>query len=225
MNAESSMKILALEFSSERRSVAVADSASGTCSILDARSGAGGRNMRAFDLIETTLGNSSVSRREIECIAVGLGPGSYTGVRAAIAIAQGWQLASGVKLVGVNSIEAIAFRLAADGERGTFGIVVNAQRGEFYLGVFEIASGRHRPQEPLRIVPGEQVRARQEGGLIVVGPHADRLTPTARPTFPDATSIAALGGKATTFLAGEHLEPIYLRPTDFVKAPPPRFTP
>ena len=47
-------------------------------------------------------------REAIEAIAVGLGPGSYTGIRAAIALAQGWQLAREVKTLGVSSVAAMA---------------------------------------------------------------------------------------------------------------------
>ena len=101
------MTILALEFSSPQRSVAVwrADGAG--------RRAEGGRNRRtartnAFGMIEKVLAEAKIEREQIEVIAVGLGPGSYTGIRAAISVAQGWQLATRRKLLGVSSAECLA---------------------------------------------------------------------------------------------------------------------
>lgn len=64
-----------------------------------------GKHTQAFALIEEALAQARVEREQIECVAVGLGPGSYMGTRIAIAIAQGWQLARGVKTVGLKSGE------------------------------------------------------------------------------------------------------------------------
>src|SRR5260221_8316149 len=103
------MKILALEFSSPQRSVAVLRSGGGDGSSFVSEAvetQAGG--MEAFRLVEQALKAAGVEREQIECLVVGLGPGSYTGIRAAIALAQGWQLAREVKLLGVSSAEAIA---------------------------------------------------------------------------------------------------------------------
>jgi len=97
------MTILALEFSSERRSVALARDG---IVLSEAVEQTGGRATNALGLIESALATAGLSRDEIEVIAVGLGPGSYTGIRAAIAVAQGWQLARGVKLLGISSAEA-----------------------------------------------------------------------------------------------------------------------
>ena len=91
------MKILAVEFSSEQRSVAVVERAGATVHVRGAAREIGGRNAHAVALIEEALQQAKIEREEIECIAVGLGPGSYTGIRAAIALAQGWQLARAVK--------------------------------------------------------------------------------------------------------------------------------
>src|ERR1700733_9056448 len=98
------MIILALEFSSEQRSVAIARNGI----VLGEAMEMGGRNTAALAMIEKVLAQAKMEREEIEAIAVGLGPGSYTGVRSAIALVQGWQLARGIKMTGVSSVEAIA---------------------------------------------------------------------------------------------------------------------
>jgi tRNA threonylcarbamoyladenosine biosynthesis protein TsaB len=147
------MKILALEFSSEQRSVAVLDDDK----VLGEARETAGKHTQAFALIEGALAQARIEREQIECVAVGLGPGSYMGTRIAIAIAQGWQLAREVKTAGVSSAEAVARQAA-------------------------------------------------EGG----------------PSLPEARTIAHLAHENKAFLQADRLEPIYTRPANFVKAPPPR---
>src|SRR6185436_9921559 len=119
------MKILALEFSSSERSVAVAadDLARGCAQER------GGRATHAFASIDSALQQAGVAREEIDCLAVGIGPGSYTGIRIAIAIAQGWQLARAVKLLGISSADCIAAQARERGIRGKVKIVFDAQQG------------------------------------------------------------------------------------------------
>src|SRR5688572_11206586 len=122
------MKILALEFSSARRSVAVVTEGQA----FEAVSETNARSTTAFALIGDVLKTSGLDRRDIDCIAIGLGPGSYTGVRVGISIAQGWQIATGVKLVGVSSADAIAEQAWRDAIRGPVTCAIDAQRQEFY---------------------------------------------------------------------------------------------
>src|ERR1044071_802880 len=114
------MKILALEFSSSQRSVAIVQSASSREPNAVAVSEAietGGRATKAIGMIEEALRDAGLEREQIDCVAVGLGPGSYSGIRAAIAVAQGWQLARNIKLLGVSSVECIAEQARQDGIR------------------------------------------------------------------------------------------------------------
>ena len=104
------MKILALEFSSPQRSVAVADGGRAVSEVIEA----GASGTQAFGMIEAALREAKLEREQIECIVIGLGPGSYTGIRAALSIAQGWQLAREIKLLGISSVEAIAAQAQAD---------------------------------------------------------------------------------------------------------------
>ncbi|HEX4350833.1 MAG TPA: tRNA (adenosine(37)-N6)-threonylcarbamoyltransferase complex dimerization subunit type 1 TsaB, partial [Verrucomicrobiae bacterium] len=198
------MTILALEFSSARRSVALARDG---MLLAEAVEQTGGRGTDAFGLIEKTLENGNTAREEIEVIAVGLGPGSYTGIRAAIAVAQGWQLARGAKLLGVSSMESLAAQAQVEGFFGRVNLAVDAQRGEFYLATWEISGQSRMEVSALKIVPAAEIAARRAAHEICVGPE---LEP---PLFPSAATVAALGAVRRDFVPGERLEPIYLRET------------
>ena len=211
------MTILALEFSSEERSVAVLHDGR----VLGEAGEAGERNTAAFAIIEKVLAQAKMEREGIEAIAVGLGPGSYTGVRAAIALAQGWQLARGIKTTGVSSVAAIAAQAQAEKIFGRISIVVNAQREEFYLATYEVSQTAQAEIEPLKILPFAEVQSRAKQGQVLIGPEAAKFFPNGRAIFPRAAAVAKLATDRSNFFPGEKLEPIYLRETNFVKAVKP----
>lgn len=214
------MKMLALDFSSPHRSVAASNPATG--SVAEVVDTAMGHTMKPFAMIESALRQAGIEREQIEGIVVGLGPGSYTGIRAAIAVAQGWQLARGVKLTGFSSVVCVAAQARADGVAGRFNVVIDAQRGEFYLAGYEVAEDTTRETSPLRIVSAETVRALESSGELLIGPEVTKWFPQGRLMMPRAATLTKLAAGRTTFAPGATLEPIYLRETTFVKAPPPR---
>jgi len=214
------MKILALEFSSPQRSVAVWNPEAG--SVAEVVDTVTGHAMKPFTMIETALRQARLEREQIECVAVGLGPGSYNGIRAAIALAQGWQLARHVRLVGISSVKCIAVQAAANGLVGKFNVVIDAQRGEFYFAGYEIASGTPREILPGRIVTARAIREREQAGELMFGPELTRWFPGGRQAFARAAVLARLASQRSDSIPGEKLEPIYLRETAFVKAPTPR---
>jgi tRNA threonylcarbamoyladenosine biosynthesis protein TsaB len=212
------MIILALEFSSAQRSVALVRAGR----VLASASEVGERGTNEFGLIEKVLASAKIGREEIECLAVGLGPGSYTGIRVALSIAQGWQLATGLKLLGIGSVQVLAAQAQAEKSFGRVNAVIDAQRGEFYLATFEISADGVKEIAPLKIVSAAEVELRSHGGEIVIGPEVSRWFATSKNLFPSAMMLATLAAGRRSFAAGEKLEPVYLRETNFVKAPPGR---
>lgn len=176
------MKILALEFSSARRGVAVleGDRVLGVAE-------AAGITPGPLALVESALKSAQTEREQIECIAVGLGPGSYTGVRSAIALAQGWQLALGVKLLGVSSAEVLAATAQATGLSGRVAVVIDALRGEFYTASYELTDESRKEVSPLRLLQRSEVER-----LVA---HGDQLvTPDAQSPFGAAILLRPSAG-------------------------------
>jgi len=220
------MTILALEFSSPQRSVAIVRRRAGDAAFVASEvieTGTGGT--RALGMIEDALREAGLEREQIEMLAIGLGPGSYTGIRVALALAQGWQLAScagGVKLLGISSAAGVAAQAQAEKFFGRTNVVIDAQRNEFYLAVYEISGDGRKEVEPLRILTRAEVESRASSNEILIGPEVTRWFPNGRLVFPRAAMLGQLALTRNDFSAGDKLEPIYLRETNFVKAPPGR---
>ena len=212
------MTILGLEFSSPQRSVAVLRTGGATMAAEVVETGGHGAN--AFGMIEQVLAETKVEREHVDVLAVGLGPGSYTGIRAAISMAQGWQLARGVKLLGVGSAEAVAAQAGAEKIFGRVSVVIDAQRNEFYLASYEITPDGWRETAPLKILSLAEVQSRAEADGILIGPEVTRWFPGGRLISPSAAALAELAARRRNFTPGENLEPIYLRETNFVQATP-----
>src|SRR6185369_15968741 len=164
-------------------------------------------------------------REQIDSIVVGVGPGSYTGIRAAISIAQGWQIARVTHTAGISSAEAIAVEAHSNGLRGECAVVIDAQQKEFYAAVYSASDEAISVTSPLRLVRHEEIVALTAKGVIIVGPEVQRWFPDGRQVFPRALRLAELVSRHKFNVPAEELEPIYLRATKFVKAPTPRHWP
>jgi tRNA threonylcarbamoyl adenosine modification protein YeaZ len=215
------MKILALEFSTQRRSAAViASREERRPEPIGVAAETIPRSIPALCLVEQALGQAQLEREQIDCVAIGLGPGSYAGIRSAIALGQGWQLARPIKLLGISSAECLAAQAQKQKLPGRISIVIDAQRDEFYLAIYEIGREDYREVESLHLADRSEVEGHVSAGEVVLGPEITKHFPTGYALFPDAVTLGEIALERTNFVSGEQLEPIYLRETSFVKARP-----
>ncbi|RJE72311.1 tRNA (adenosine(37)-N6)-threonylcarbamoyltransferase complex dimerization subunit type 1 TsaB [Pseudoalteromonas sp. MSK9-3] len=86
--------------------------------------------------IEAMLNDANCKLQDLDGIAFGKGPGSFTGVRIGVAIAQGLAYSQGLKLVGVSTLQTMA-QQAID-EHGVTGVLagIDARMGEVYVGAY-----------------------------------------------------------------------------------------
>ena len=215
------MMTLGLELSSSARSVALwVDGTGETPTVVRSAPNEDPRATRAFELIEKALQLRGATSRDVTHIVLGLGPGSYTGIRAAISIAQGWSAGRGVKLLGIPATEILAWQASQQAWQESLSLAFDAQRGEAYAARYERSGGVYVETEPLKLIDVALLRSRMQAGERVAGPDLSRLLPEATPLLPDAGTLAALSAGRTGFVSGEALEPVYLRETSFVKVKP-----
>ena len=92
---------------------------------------------RMLPLVEELLAEAGWPLRSLDRIGVGVGPGSFTGLRIGVALAQGIALGLNCPVVGVGSLHAMAF--AAPPAPGITAAVLDARRDEFFVALFNSA--------------------------------------------------------------------------------------
>lgn len=156
--------------------------------------------------------------KHVRKIVIGLGPGSYTGVRVAISAAIGLSLGSGAELVGLTSLAAL--REPAEEDLTQYLVTGNARRGTYFLAGVRNGDMAGAPL----LEPPEEIAARLERPPFLDVPvfaFGEFLqgTPGAFPAFPSAKRLLELA-KALNLPARKSLEPIYLRPPHFTTPNP-----
>jgi tRNA threonylcarbamoyladenosine biosynthesis protein TsaB len=160
---------------------------------------------RVLEDADSLLGAAGVRPRDVTAVAVGTGPGSFTGVRIGLATVRGLALALDVPAAGVSTLAALEIAVP------TAVPVIDARRGE----VFILVDG-----EPKCLAP-EQLELAE--GAVCIGDGAiryRRLLEEAGGLVPDDDSPHHVpwarfhATLATDFVPAERLEPVYLRVPD-----------
>jgi tRNA threonylcarbamoyladenosine biosynthesis protein TsaB len=186
-------------------------------------------------LCDEVLRATGATVSELAAIACGAGPGSFTGLRVALAVAKGLALADRIPLVLVSSLDALAEDLARS--EGFVLPCIDAGKGQVYGRLYRVAGGAPEPigTDELVLLPEELCRLVQEqaagAGVVTGGNGVDRYQEVFRAQLGGnavrlqigGPSAMAVGRLALARLArGEHddLEnsvPRYGRPPDITK--------
>jgi tRNA threonylcarbamoyladenosine biosynthesis protein TsaB len=87
-------------------------------------------------MIQAVLQESEVALSELDAIVLGNGPGSFIGMRIAASVAQGLAYGSGLNIVPVSSLAAVAAEVFAEGDAAEVVVTQDAHMSEVYLGIF-----------------------------------------------------------------------------------------
>jgi tRNA threonylcarbamoyladenosine biosynthesis protein TsaB len=228
------VKLLALDTATELCSAALW--LDGACRTRE-QARAHGAGELILGLIEELLSEVSLALRDLDAIAFGRGPGAFTGVRLAVAVAQGLGFASDVPLIPVSDLRALAQQaLSQQGAPARALICQDARMAQVYWGCFEcrgvareVSAEAVSSPDAVRL-PGDWL----EGGVCGAGsgfeahpsllalPGGSPLRPVWAHFRPRALEIAQLAAKDGLGAAvpPEAAQPVYLR--DEVAAPPSR---
>ncbi len=177
--------------------------------------------------VDELLGGAGLTAADLEAVAFGRGPGTFTGVRVATALAQGLAVAHGLALLPVSSLAALAWRAWSEQERSPVLVAMDARLEEVYWGLFEgSAEGVVELSPESLSTPGELLAQLpslpggwQGAGSGWVLPEMRRAaersaTEPIAELRPDARSVLALAlrdfqaGRVADF---EQAQPTYLR--------------
>jgi tRNA threonylcarbamoyladenosine biosynthesis protein TsaB len=174
-------------------------------------------------MLHEVLAEAVISPRNLAALAVTIGPGTFTGLRAGLAMARGFALANTLPLIGITTLEAVAEAVTMQAGE-TLAVCFDARRGEIYLQFFGAALS---PLSEPQLISLEEVAAiAPKTKLVLAGTGAEllsqllpgqwRLAEASRQ--PDALAIARLGlrrlaanGRASYM---KPPSPLYLRAPD-----------
>jgi tRNA threonylcarbamoyladenosine biosynthesis protein TsaB len=136
-------------------------------------------------LFQEALTIASIKPRDLEAIAVSVGPGSFTGIRIGLSFAVGVALATGIGLVPVPTLDAIAYNvcdLGKVGHRSRVLSLIPAGRLGLYASLYQIQPEFRRLTES-KTIPADQVPPLLDENVFAAGPgsrlvdqrHADAI--------------------------------------------------
>ncbi|MEQ1813098.1 MAG: tRNA (adenosine(37)-N6)-threonylcarbamoyltransferase complex dimerization subunit type 1 TsaB [Candidatus Nitrotoga sp.] len=218
------MQLLALETSTEYCSVAVYQNGD-----LQSQSELAGQRHSELllEMITRVMNEAGLKLSQLDGIAFGAGPGSFTGVRIACGVAQGLALGADLPVLGVCTLQAVAHVAGRDKVIAT----IDARMNEVYFAAYQIQSGENKPCEWTTVC--EPVLSLPQGTSDVAGSdwfgagsgflshgvalrarYGMQLTGVDATIIPQASAIAQLA--APLFAAGQGQDaalalPLYLR--------------
>jgi tRNA threonylcarbamoyladenosine biosynthesis protein TsaB len=217
------MRILALDTSTEWCSVAVGDGSE--WHRLDEHAGQS-HSERVLPMVRAVLADAGWTLANLDGIAFGAGPGSFTGVRIGCGVAQGLALGADLRVVGIPTLEALAQEVfRARGWRHVFACL-DARMREVYVASYALVDGGWRESSGPAVMPPAAVRRAPSSapfewfgagnGFVAYPALASQLllADTAADAHPTARSIAELA--LPRLAAGEGVAavdaaPVYVR--------------
>jgi tRNA threonylcarbamoyl adenosine modification protein YeaZ len=217
------MNILALETSMGACSAAVLRGDASRALFARQVSMERGHAEALMPMVAEVMAEAGLDFHDLELIAATTGPGSFTGVRIAIAAARGLALVIRVKLFGIDSLTVMARAARGNGiaADAPFAVAVDARRDMLYFGLYDAQA--RRLEGPLLIAPDKAAGMLPIELHCAVGSGADLLAgaahrcgkaievelPELQPSAATLAEIALESGETTPVL-----RPLYLRPPD-----------
>lgn len=192
------MNLLALDTSTERAALAVWVATGHLYQTTTEGSRRHGRDL--IPRVSALLVEGGLRASDLDIVAVGLGPGSYTGLRVGVTAAKTLAYVTGAALLGLDSLQAVGRNAPPEVLRVT--VLGDAQRGDVY--VAELF--RPAPAAPLRPIGESHIEPlaawldRREPGVFVLGPGLE--SPRIRAAMPAGL---ATGDPALNYPQGRHL--------------------
>lgn len=171
-------------------------------------------------MIREVMAEGGLAMRELDAIVLGNGPGSFIGMRIAASVAQGMAYGSGIGIVAVSSLAAIAAEVFVDADVAEVVVAQDAHMDEIYLGVYRrTADGLPAPQGPERLAGHgviSELRQPATGNRVAAGfgwqrypdlvaHNSDHLVAVKDVLYPRARYLLGLG--ADRYLREGSLDP------------------
>jgi len=212
--------LLAIETSSELASCALL---AGDAVTTRESSGVRTHSQAILPMVQALLADAGITLAQVDAIAFGAGPGSFTGVRTACGITQGLAFGANLPVLPLVTLDAMALACRERSGASEILVLLDARMGEVYWAQYRYADGWQTVVAPALSAP-EAVAPVACAGLVACGngltayPQAFAASPFSIGALPDivphAADLVRLG--ALAFAAGQAVDaaaaqPLYLR--------------
>lgn len=184
-----------------------------------------GHSEQILSMIDAVLADANISMKQIDVLAFGRGPGSFTGVRVGVGVAQGIAFAREIPVVPVSTLAAVAQRAIDEYDASQIAVAMDARMGEIYAANFieenglAVASDEEQVCPPATFSPVNEVcfaagTGWQEYAETLDQQFKGKIQGEDRQLLPTAAAIAKLASheaeKGNTLMP-EQAVPVYLR--------------
>ncbi len=212
------MKLLAFDTSTELISIAVTRPVDGVARVWQ-HTGAGGAQASStlIPVIETLMAEAGLTFEQLDAIAFGRGPGSFTGLRTACAVAQGLGFGAGVPLLPVDTLLAVAeeARALQAPQASSLRVLalLDARMDELYAAPYDYVAGRWQQRADFGLYKPEHIPLQDREALAgnVFAAYGERLpVPAALPCWQALPTAGAMLRLAPALLAEGNAVPAEL---------------
>ena len=177
-------------------------------------------------MMEALFKDAGISIDVIDAVAVGRGPGSFTGVRVGVGVAQGIAFARNIPVIPVSTLAAIAQGIFDQGDDDYVAVAIDARMGEIYGANYQRQQGVAVLLDQEQVYPPEQFLPFADQQWIGAGTgwreyndllteqFEGKLVQVIAERYPQASSIIKLAQievEAGRLLPAEQAIPVYLR--------------
>jgi tRNA threonylcarbamoyladenosine biosynthesis protein TsaB len=123
-------------------------------------------------LVDELLEAAGLKFRDLSAVAIGVGPGSFTGLRVGLSYAKGLVVGTNIRIVGISSLDAIALS-GWESPRALQGVkicpILDARKGEVYTSLYEVIPDALEKVTDDLVVPLNEFASRIAGDVLFVG--------------------------------------------------------
>ncbi|PCJ31038.1 MAG: tRNA (adenosine(37)-N6)-threonylcarbamoyltransferase complex dimerization subunit type 1 TsaB [Gammaproteobacteria bacterium] len=177
-------------------------------------------------MMDDVFKQAGASISDVDALAFGRGPGSFTGVRVGVGVTQGIAFAREIPVIPISSLAAVAQHAADELNVEYIAVAMDARMGEVYAAHFQCIEGIVRLLDDEQVCPPEKFKPVSKQSWVGVGTgwnvyndilsqnFTDNLSSVHADYFPHSTSIlklATIEAEAGRLLPAEQAMPVYLR--------------
>lgn len=185
-----------------------------------------GHSELILGMLDNVLAQAGISISVVDALAFGRGPGSFTGVRVGVGVAQGIAFARDIPVIPVSSLAAVAQGAADELDIDHLAVAMDARMGEIYCASYQRENGLVKRVDHERVCPPQDFSPASQLAWAGIGTgwreydailrecFINQLAQVSVEHYPRAVSIVKLAqveAEAGRVLPAEQAMPVYLR--------------